>query len=47
MDRVDKEIEEERERDDTMDGQISLPDDPVDFNDDLVDNSCDDEAVSN
>ena len=35
----DMAVEEEREKDDTMDGQISLPDDPVDFNDDLDDNS--------
>ena len=42
MDRVDMTIEENRERDDTMDGQISLPDDPADFNDDLDDNSGED-----
>ena len=39
-------IQEERERDDTMDGQTSLPDDPVDFNDDLDDNLGEDGDVS-
>jgi hypothetical protein len=42
VDSVDKVIEEGNERDTTMDGQIGLPDDPVDFNDDPVDKSGDD-----
>jgi hypothetical protein len=46
IDRVDQAIEENIERDDTMDGQTSLPDDPVDFNDDLDDNLGEDGDVS-
>ena len=43
MDRVDKAIDENEERDDTMDGQISLPDDdPAEFNDDLDNSSGED-----
>ena len=41
--RVDKAIDENEERDHTMDGQISLPDDdPAEFNDDLDNNSGED-----
>ena len=43
VDRVDKAIDENGERDDTMDGQISLPDDdPGEFNDDLDNRSGED-----
>ena len=38
VDRVDKAIDENEVRDDTMDGQISLPDDdPAEFNDKELD----------
>ena len=46
VDRVDNAIDENGERDDTMDGQISLPDDPAYFNDDLDNNSGEDGDVS-
>ena len=43
MDRVDKAIDENEVRDDTMDGLISLPDDdPDEFNDELDNNSGED-----
>ena len=42
VDRDDKAIDENGERDDTMDDQISLPDDPAGFNDDLDTNSGED-----